>query len=441
MLILCGHTNLILHPMKDILPLKHPNNSMSRYRKILKKVFASLLFIALVSFNNISFAADGEALFKANCANCHKPLEDYTGPKLQGAREREPSPDWAIKWVNNVNSMLETDAYAKGLLAKYGARMTQFQLKNDEIKAILDYADAYKAPSAGPVGGTVGTPAEDNSLLFGILTLVLAVIALILLQVNSSLRKLSDQKDGILRSEPVPFYRNKSYIMMAVLVLFCLGGYITINAAIGLGRMKNYQPEQPIYYSHKVHAGTNQISCLYCHGGSQDSKHANIPSVNVCMNCHMAIKEYKGDPITKENGQQVNGTAEIQKLYQYAGWNPDLKKYDKPGKPIEWVKIHNLPDHVYFNHSQHVKVGKQQCQTCHGPIQEMPEVYQFAELSMGWCINCHRESKVNFYNKESGEGNKFYSIYEKFHKDIKAGKMDSVTVEKIGGTECQKCHY
>ncbi len=411
---------------------------MSRYRKILQKVFASLLLITLVSLTNTSFAADGEAIFKANCASCHKPLEDYTGPKLQGAREREPSPDWAIKWVNNVNSMLETDPYAKGLLAKYGAKMTQFNLKPEEIKAVLDYADAYKLPVTATPDGT---PAEDNSLLFGILTLVLAVIALILLQVNSSLRKLSDEKDGVLRSEPVPFYRNKSYIMMGVLVLFCLGGYITINAAMGLGRMKNYQPEQPIYYSHKVHAGTNQINCLYCHGGAQEGKQAAIPSVNVCMNCHKAIKEYKGDVITKEDGKEVNGTAEIQKLYTYAGWNPDAKKYDKPGKAIEWVKIHNLPDHVYFNHSQHVTVGKQQCQTCHGPIQEMPEVYQFSELSMGWCINCHRETKVNFYNKETGEGNKFYSIYEKFSKDIRSGKMDSVTVEKIGGTECQKCHY
>ncbi len=441
MLILCGHTNLILHSQKDILPLKHSNNCMSRYRKILQKVFTSLLFIALVSLNYTSFAADGEALFKANCANCHKPLEDYTGPKLQGARARQPNLEWAYKWVNNVNSMLETDPYAKGLLAKYGSRMTQFNLPKADIKAILDYADAYVAPAAPGGAASGGAPAEDNSLLFGILTLVLAVIALILLQVNSSLRKLAEEKDGVLRTEPVPFYRNKTYIMAGILILFCLGGYMTINAAIGLGRMKNYQPEQPIYYSHKVHAGTNQISCLYCHGGSQDSKHANIPSVNVCMNCHMAIKEYKGDAIVKEDGKQVNGTAEIQKLYQYAGWNTDAKKYDKPGKPIEWVRIHNLPDHVYFNHSQHVKVGKQNCQTCHGPIQEMPEVYQYSELSMGWCINCHRESKVNFYNKESGEGNKYYSIYEKFHKDIKAGKLDSVTVEKIGGIECQKCHY
>ena len=278
-------------------------------------------------------------------------------------------------------------------------------------------------------------------MLYGILTIVLAVIALILLQVNSSLRKLSDEKEGIRRSEPVPFYRNKIYLMIGVLVLFCVGGYYLNSAAIGLGRQQGYQPEQPIYFSHKVHAGTNQISCLYCHGGAQDSKSANIPAVNVCMNCHKAIKAYAGDPITKEDGVAVNGTTEIQKLYSYAGWNPDTKTYDKPGKEIQWVRIHNLPDHVYFNHSQHVKVGKQQCQTCHGPIQEMPQVYQFSPLSMGWCINCHRTTKVDFYNKDTKEGNKYYSIFEKFHDDIKAGKMDSVTVEKMGGTECQKCHY
>ena len=414
---------------------------MSRYRLFFNNLLASLLFIALFSFSNSSFAADGEALFKANCANCHKPLEDFAGPMLKDARKRAPNPDWAIKWVNNVNTMLETDPYAKSLLAKYGSRMTQFNLKEEEIVAILDYADAYKPPvPQGPVNGDPA-PEEDNSLLFGILTLILAIIALILLQVNSSLRKLSDEKEGIRRGEPVPFYRNKSYLMMGILVLFCLGGYMTINAAMGLGRMQDYQPEQPIYYSHKVHVGTNQISCLYCHTSAQDGKHANVPSVNTCMNCHMAISEYKGDPIIRENGKEVNGTAEIQKLYEYAGWNPTLKKYDKPGKPIEWVKIHNLPDHVYFNHSQHVKVGKQNCQTCHGNIQDMDEVKQFSELSMGWCVNCHRETKVDFYNASSGQGNKFYSIYEKFHNDIKSGKMDSVTVEKIGGIECQKCHY
>ncbi len=413
---------------------------MSRYRKIFQTAFAGLFLIALVSFSNNVFAADGEALYKANCASCHKPDKDATGPMLKGARTREPNPEWAYHWVNNTTSMVETDPYAKGLKAKFGSVMTKFDLPKEDIKAILDWADAY-APPAAPAGGT-GAPAEDNSLLFGILTLILALVAFILLQVNSSLRKLADEKDGVVRAEPVPFYRNKVYLMTAVIALFCFGGYKTINAAIGLGRLKDYQPQQPIYYSHKVHAGTNQINCLYCHSGAQDSKISNVPSVNVCMNCHKGIKEYAGpDKLVRDDGTEVNGTAEIQKLYAYAGWNPATKTYDKPGKPIEWIKIHALPDHVYFNHSQHVKVGKQQCQTCHGPIQEMDEVKQFSELSMGWCINCHRETKVDFYNKETGEGNKFYSIYEKFHNDIKNGKLDSVTVEKIGGTECQKCHY
>ncbi len=420
----------------------------SRYRKIFNKIFSGLFLFALLSFNSDVFAQNGEALFKANCASCHKPDKDFTGPALKGARDREPNKEWAYEWVNNVNKMLETDPYAKALKAKYGSPMSQFNLPKEDIKAILDWADAYTGPVA-PKGQT-NAPAEDNSLIFGILTLVLALIAFILLQVNSNLRKLSDEKEGIRRTEPVPFYRNKAYLMVGILVLFAIGGYYTINGAIGLGRMKNYQPEQPIYYSHKVHAGTNQISCLYCHGGAQDSKHANIPSVNVCMNCHKGIAKYEGDPIVKEDGTPVDGTKEIEKLYAYAGWNAATKTYneDKNGdgipdgaKPIEWVKVHNLPDHVYFNHSQHVKVGKQQCQTCHGNIQEMPEVYQFADLSMGWCINCHRETKVDFYNQKDSTGNKFYSIYEKFHKDLKSGKMDSVTVEKIGGTECQKCHY
>ncbi len=422
---------------------------MSRYRKSFNKIFAGLFLFAIVSFSNDVLAQNGEALFKANCASCHKVDKDFTGPMLKGAREREPNPEWVYKWVANTTTMVETDPYAKALKAKYGSVMTAFpQLKKEEITAILDWADAPPVVTGQPLSPQ---PADDNSLLFGVLTLVLALIAFILLQVNSNLRKLSDEKEGVLRSEPVPVYKNKTYLMAGILVLFAVGGFYTINGAIGLGRMKDYQPEQPIYYSHQVHAGTNQINCLYCHGGAQDSKHANIPSVNVCMNCHKGISKYEGpDKLVKEDGTAVDGTAEIQKLYAYAGWNAATKTYnpDKNGdgipdgaKPIEWVKIHNLPDHVYFNHSQHVKVGKQQCQTCHGNVQEMPEVYQFADLSMGWCVNCHRETKVDFYNKADSTGNKFYSIYEKFHKDLKSGKMDSVTVEKIGGTECQKCHY
>lgn len=225
---------------------------------------------------------------------------------------------------------------------------------------------------------------------------------------------------------------------MGTLILFTIGGYYTVQGAIGLGRSQNYQPEQPIFYSHEVHAGINQINCQYCHTGVYQGKQATLPSVNVCMNCHMAINEYTGKTkLVRADGKEVNGTAEIQKLYKYAGytsnqtspWDPSL------AKPIPWVRIHNLPDHVYFNHQQHVVAGQQACQNCHGDLTKMAEVYQFSPLSMGWCINCHRQTAVNF------KGNGFYSIYEKYHNDIKNGKMDSVTVEAIGGTECQKCHF
>ncbi|HEY8689211.1 MAG TPA: c-type cytochrome [Chitinophagaceae bacterium] len=420
---------------------------MNHYKRFIWKTITGIFFLFLFSSYNYLIAQDGQATFKTYCAACHKPDADFTGPALKGARQRQAAAglpkDWVYKWVHNTTSMLNTDPYAMQLMAQYKAQMTAFpDLKNADIDAVLDWADKYEKPAASPGADKTGKPTgeDDNSLLYGVLTLILAVIALILLQVNSNLKKLSDEKQGIRTPNPVPFYRNKAYLLLGVILLFLIGGYFTIEAAIGLGRNKGYQPVQPIYYSHKVHAGTNQISCLYCHGGAQDSKHANIPSVNVCMNCHMAIKEYTGDPITREDGSSVNGTTEIKKLYEYSGWNPDLKKYDKPGKPIEWIRIHNLPDHVYFNHAQHVKVGQQKCQTCHGNIQEMPEVAQFADLSMGWCINCHRETKVQF-NDDKGHGNKFYSIYEKFHDDIKNKKYDSVTVEKIGGTECQKCHY
>jgi len=256
--------------------------------------------------------------------------------------------------------------------------------------------------------------------------------------VNSNLKKMADEAEGQPAAEPVPFWRNKVYIALVTIVLFLIGGYLTVKGAIGLGRMQGYEPKQPIFYSHKVHAGTNQISCLYCHFGAEDGRHANIPPANVCMNCHMAINEYKGpDKLVDGDGNEVDGTAEIQKLYKYVGYEPG-KPYDaNKAKPIEWVRIHNLPDLAYFNHSQHVVVGKVACQTCHGEIQKMDEVHQFADLSMGWCINCHRTTQVQF--KENG----FYSIYEKFHDQIKNGTLDTskVTVEMIGGTECQKCHY
>ena len=410
----------------------------------------TLFFLLIFLIGNNAKAQSGEALFKQNCASCHSLNKDLTGPKLAGVAERWTSKDLLHLWIKNWNKAVATgDPYAVQM-AKWNptANMQQFEsLADAEIDAIIDYVS--KAPPP-PVPGAAGQAAtgdsstkygeSDNSILYGVLTLILAVIAMVMLQVNSNLRKLTDDKEGIPAQDPIPFYRNKSYITLLGLILFVVGGFLAVKGAIGLGRTKGYQPEQPIYYSHKVHAGTNQISCLYCHGGAMEGKHANIPSVNTCMNCHMTINEYTGAPIHNEDGKEINGTSEIQKLYEYAGWDPAKKEYSK-GKAVEWVKIHNLPDHVYFNHSQHTKVGNVQCQTCHGNIQDMHEVKQFAELSMGWCVNCHRESKVNFVDSTGTAGNKFYSIYEKYHNEIKQKKRDSVTVNDIGGTECQKCHY
>ncbi|MBO9632567.1 MAG: c-type cytochrome [Chitinophagaceae bacterium] len=397
--------------------------------------------MTLLSFGNKLTAQDGQKLFQDNCATCHSVVKDLTGPALKGVEERVKDKKLLHAWIRNNQAVLASgDKYFNDLFQKWGKTpMNVFPAMSDEeIDAILKYVREYKVPTpvAGEKGPATATAGEsDNAILYGVLTLILAVIALIMLFVNSNLKKLADDKDGLPSYEPIPFYRNKTYIALITVFLFVVGGFFVTKGMIGLDRRKGYEPVQPIFYSHKVHAGTNQINCLYCHGGAMESKQASIPSVNVCMNCHMSINEYTGPAIYKEDGTEVNGTAEIQKIYAAAGWDPAAKKYTGNTKPVEWVKIHNLPDHVFFSHAQHVKAGKVQCQTCHGEINNMHEVKQFAELSMGWCVNCHRETKVDFVD------NKFYSIYEKYHNEIKNKSRDSVTVSDIGGTECQKCHY
>ena len=415
----------------------------SNTSRIVKNCFFSAVFLLGLLVTNTVTAQDGKTLFNTNCASCHQVHKNSTGPALAGVEGRWETKEKLYSWIRNSAAFLKTgDAYANKLYLEYNkTAMNQFpNLKNEEIDAILKYISSVPAPGAAvPGGAAAGVPAEeDNSLLFGILSLILAVVALILLQVNANLKKLADTREGQTPEVDVPFWRNKRYIAFMAVVFFVVGGYLVSKSAMGSGRSKDYQPVQPIYYSHKVHAGINQINCQYCHTGAYQGKQATIPSVNVCMNCHMAINEYKGEKIFTEDGEEVNGTQEIEKLYKYAGFEPGKPWDASKAKPIEWVRIHNLPDHVYFNHAQHVKAGQVACQTCHGEIQKMGEVKQQNDLSMGWCINCHRETKVQF--KDNG----FYSIYEKYHQDLKSGKMDStkgVTVESIGGTECQKCHY
>ncbi|QES90457.1 c-type cytochrome [Rhizosphaericola mali] len=420
---------------------------MIHFKNFISKFGVVLSLVLLLSSSSL-FAQDGKALFQANCASCHALDKVLTGPALRGVEDRWPSRADIHSWVLNSAAVLKSgNKYANNLFNQYGkVSMTAFQgtLDTKQIDAILDYIKTAPQPKAdNGAGGAADASAQgdgsDNSLFYGIITVVLAIVVLILIQVNTNLKRVAEKKAGEPQLQtPTPWYRKKSVLVFLVVIVFLGFGYCLAKNAIGLGHYQNYEPKQPIFYSHKVHAGVNQINCQYCHIGVYQGKQATIPAVNICMNCHKAIKEYTGAPLKDEEGNDINGTAEIQKLYAYAGYDPskDGTNWDaSKAKPIAWTRIHNLPDHVYFNHSQHVKVGQVACQTCHGEIQNMNEVKQFAPLTMGWCINCHRTTKVQF--KDNG----FYSMYEKYHDELKSGKIDSVTVFMIGGTECQKCHY
>ncbi|HKB43944.1 MAG TPA: c-type cytochrome, partial [Chitinophagaceae bacterium] len=279
-----------------------------------------LFSISLFVFSVINVSAqDGKALFMAKCASCHQVAKDATGPKLGGVLDRDPYSGDMTKihrWVRNVNTLVSTDPYYISLKNKFGSLMTQFPesaLPDKDLDAIVKYVNT-PIPVTPTVDGGPKPETSNNAVIFGVISLILAIIALVLMQVNSNLKKMSDDVEGIHRPEPVPFYRNKVYIAMIAILFFIVGGYYVTKGAIGLGRQKNYQPVQPIYYSHKVHAGINQINCLYCHGSAWESKTAGVPAVNICMNCHKAITEYtKGPKLYNEDGDEINGTAEIAK--------------------------------------------------------------------------------------------------------------------------------
>jgi mono/diheme cytochrome c family protein len=299
-------------------------------------------------------AIDGKQLFQQNCQTCHALDKNLTGPALRGFTSKGPWTDRQniYDWIHNPAAFIAKDDYARALKDQYGVIMQAFpQLSNEQIDAIVDYINAAPPPGGG--GGEQGAAssaqadqeaANRNAIIFGVISLILALVALVLMQVNSNLKKLSDDREGIMRPEAVPFYRNKIYIALMALIFFVVGGYFVAKGAVNMGRQKGYAPEQPIYYSHKVHAGINQISCLYCHSSAWESKHAAIPSVNVCMNCHMAISTYeKGPTLYDEAGNEINGTAEIEKLYKYAGYTPGQPWDPSRAKPIEWIKFITCP--------------------------------------------------------------------------------------------------
>ena len=376
-------------------------------------------------------AASGEKLFTANCTSCHKINSQLIGPALRDVDKKE-SDEWLHKWIKNNSAFRASgDKDANAIYTQFNKTdMTQFMSFSDQdISDILAYVKQESAkpvagaPVAGQPAGSTGPDPYVNILLW-LLVVILGAAARILNRNINALGRLVREKTGEPIIERVPIYKNKTFIALATILVVIFIGYTTVDNAIRAGHEQGYQPDQPIKFPHSLHAGINGINCLYCHAGAEKGRTAMIPSPNICMNCHKGIQS---GPTT--------GTTEIAKIYYAVGWDPAKGQYTGVTHPIHWVKIHNLPAHVYFNHSHHVVVGKLACQTCHGPIQEMDQVYQYSSLSMGWCINCHRTTPVQFTT------NRYFTMFPKLNDDLKSGKIKQVTEADMGGTECQKCHY
>ncbi len=412
----------------------------------IRRLLTGFLFFAFLTTANTVFAgeAEGKELYQSKCQRCHLIDKKMTGPALQGVRGRWADSTALYAWIKNSQAFLATgDKYANDLYKEYGSIMPAFpELTDANISDILVYIDAQSqrladqaAQAAAGGGGTVAAAKKDNTTLYWILIIALVMIAIILARAVRYLDGLVRQKYEEPAADTTPWYRQRRFRPLVGVIALVLLGFLSVSmwdSATALGRQQGYAPEQPILFSHKVHAGINKIDCKYCHVGAERGKAAVIPSLSVCMNCHYNIQGVTG---TDPNYPKAVYDKEIAKIYSYIGFNPESLKYESAPKPIEWTKIHNLPDHVYFNHAQHVTVAGIECQTCHGQIQEMDVVQQQENLSMGWCVNCHRNSNVNFTTNE------FYKPYEVLHEKLKNGEMQNVKAEDIGATECQKCHY
>jgi cytochrome c551/c552 len=424
---------------------------MRSFSLIFKQFSRSVLLIAGFAFLGFSAyaqgdAAKGEALFKSKCTTCHKIDQQLVGPALGPQVTSETDDAYLDKWVENNQALIAArNPKALAIYAKFNqSNMTVFtDLSDGDVNNILAYvrgeyktiqAAAAKAPAAGAAGSAEESGPSSLVILALLGVIIIAfVIILVLNKVIATLERLLLKNQGLVVEDeteegkaPVDrlatlkkLAKNKKLVFF---VLICgtvaLGSWTWVtlwNTNVHQG----YQPVQPIKFPHDLHAGAMKIDCQYCHSGAYKSKNASIPSLNVCMNCHKVVK---------------TESPEIHKIYDALGYDPQTQKYDSTkARPIQWVRIHNLPDFAYFNHSQHVKVAGLRCQTCHGPVETMKEVYQYSPLTMKWCVQCHKRTDVNM------KGNAYYENMIQVHDLIKQGKR--VTEAAMGGIECGKCHY
>ncbi|MBK0370524.1 c-type cytochrome [Flavobacterium agrisoli] len=391
-------------------------------------------------------AAKGKELFNANCAACHKLDAKSTGPALRGVIERHDAA-WLYKWVHNSSELIASgDAAAVKIFEEYNkVPMTHFpQLSTGDIDNIIAYTSEPKAEPAAAPGGQVAVAGASqdsgisNTVILGALALVMVMLVVMLFLVNNVLRKVASA-NGIevaAKEAKLPiwkaFVKNQFLVLVSAIFLLLASGYFVYGFLMQVGIDQNYEPIQPIHFSHRIHAGDNEINCKYCHSAARVSKNSGIPSLNVCMNCHKNISEVAETTATPEYSKAFYDE-QIQKLYTAVGWDKNSQSYTGKTQPVKWVRIHNLPDFVYFNHSQHVTVAGIECQKCHGPVETFEIQKQFAPLTMGWCIDCHRKTDVKM------EGNAYY---EKIHAELsKKYGVEKLTAAQMGGLECGKCHY
>jgi len=431
--------------------------------------------VVLGPFN--TFAADGEALFKSKCSTCHQPHKDGTGPKLFKVRDKWAAggakPESIYLWVANWSAAAAADPYADGVSKTKATAMSQFPDlagKTEDINAIFDWIDAQPDPAAAAADGGAGatgavgaaaTEEEETSLswIWIILGVVFAVIIMSVGGVRRQMRVATLAAEGKEPSDELTFgqefktwaWYNKRYVGIAGLVVVISLIVSLFLSLYSIGVVEEYQPSQPIEFPHEIHAGKNGIDCKYCHNSVTKSKSAGLPTVNVCMNCHKQI-----------NGVDAAQQAKIAKIYAAAGWDPVKGEYTGKTKEIVWNKVHVLPDHVYFNHSQHVVVGGVDCKQCHGDMAQMKETAKVqpvselnkiegnvkltkATLTMGWCIECHGEKEISNGSVDSKGGGYYQEIHNRLLKDKKLYNKiledEKVTVKELGGWECAKCHY
>ncbi len=440
-------------------------------------------------------AGKGYDLFQANCTACHQIDGEMIGPELRNVVKRVQDEaglgtEWLHAWIKDNKALRESgDKYANEIFAKYNNQeMLAFPgLSEGDIDDILAYTSdpeggqaAFEEAKKAAAAANAPAKGEGDSTGTGVVAVGFVVLAAllfwILLRINTLVKQTRDttlEEDTLNRAMSFNevLQKYKAIGIVGVVILTFVVMYSVFWGLMGIGVDKGYEPEQPIYFSHKVHAGIQGIDCQYCHTSAKYGKVSGIPSTSTCMNCHRTIKEYRGDYYEEElvtSGKFASAddvkafyTGEIQKMYKAIGWNPETNKYEGNQKPIEWVRIHNMPDFVYFSHAQHVVAGEkailkaiqdgtipnakelnigsadQTCFACHGRVDEMNEVKMANDFTMGWCIECHRTTEVdmdNGYNKEY-----YAELHEKLKKQY--GDATKITVDAIGGLECGKCHY